>query len=290
MTKARSAHLSAPGDADRTRCGMPILSEAWKGGALPIAEESTAATCCNCLRALRDAIVVGDEPEPFERHAAYSPVYGARELGRAGRGALERTSQGEAVASRGWPSPEAAVRSYIRARTEGASLRSTSDPDRAHRVQLSRSPGLGGREHAVIEQHRTIAVALDRAIAEETALSHACPPLSAVQCSDVYVLRIVGRPKLVHTRLGGRNLKGRYLDWAGMRGIDVVEHVQERAGVEITERHVTLIVRHFSGRVRDALVTSGEMRATVRSEQESEEDRARSRMWDPLRRLRGADA
>ena len=102
-----------------------------------------AKGCVDCLRA-----ALADRPdEPFAPGGPQPARYGARELSATGARALVEAGRARDPERRTWLSPEAAVRSYVRSRAEGASLRSTSDPDRAIHVQCSRDPSLGGREH-----------------------------------------------------------------------------------------------------------------------------------------------
>ena len=67
---------------------------------------------------------------------------------------------------------------------------------------------------------------------------------------------------------------------------ETARHASERFGVEVTERHVSRIVRHVSGVVRDALVASGEMSVRARTEAEAGEERRTAKAWDPLKRVR----
>lgn len=257
-------HLAHPTDAARTRCELAIVGP-WPRP-LPIALDVHAATCVRCLRALRAA---PPEPPPFVPSGPHEPSYGARELTRAGRRIVERSRSGEEPEGRTWPTAEAAVRSLLRARAEGVSVRSTSDPGRAHRVQSSRDPSIGGREHAIVDSHRTASLALDRAIASLDC-ERTCPSLTVAQALEVYGWRILGRE--VHRVVGlrGQARKDRVRDWIGMSGEETARHASEVYGVEVTERHVSRVVRHFSGAVRDALVASGEMRAAKDSDREND--------------------
>lgn len=260
----------------------------WMGSRLT--DDVSEATCARCRKRAAHAIVEAVEAAPEDAAPAlpYVPRIGAREVTVPGARAIERSRRGEAPAGRGWPSPEAAVRAWVRDRAEGASLRSTSDPDRAHRVQLSRDPSLGGREHATIDRHRNTAVALGRAERDASALAHACPSLTPERCREVYLLRVCGRPVLRSLRRGNETTKGRVLEWVGMRVEDVATWATERWSAEVTPRHVALVSRHFSAAVRDALVRSGEMRADARSEAEVEARPGRARTWDPAARIREA--
>lgn len=275
------SHLRDPSDAARTRCGLPVVSPAWAGGELPVADDASDATCRICLRRMLAAIESGEEVAPYTSPGPQAATYGARALSTTAYRAIAASRRERTPAARQWPSPEAAVRSYVRHRAEGASLRSTSDPDRAGvRVQSSRDPSLGGREHLAVERHRTVAVALDRAAADVAALEHACPVLTPDQCRYVYLMRVTGEPISVPLRSGNQELKSRVLEWRGRTHEHAAERASEAYGAQVTERHVTLIVRHFSGVVRDALLASGEMGGLRRDE---------PRQWDPLARLREAE-
>lgn len=270
-------HLAHPTDPALTRCELQIVGP-WPRP-LPIVEAPTERTCRRCLRILAAIVVVEAAEEPFAPAGPEAPIYGARELSRSGRHAIERSRRGEAPAARGWSSAEAAVRSYVQGRAEGAPVRSTSDPDRAHRVQSSRDPSHGGRAHALVDRHRNVALALKRAALDVAALAHACPVLTAAECAEVYVLRVVGKAQRRPVRRGNEQTKGRVLEWLGRGGIETADEASERYGAAVTERHVQRIRRHFTDRVEAALVASGEMRAPTRAEREP-------RRWDPLRRLR----
>jgi hypothetical protein len=274
-------HLRAPSaDAE-----LRVSACGWMGSRLT--DDLEATTCARCrklaARQLADAILAAPDDAPLP--GPYEARYGAREVSRQGARAIESSRRGEAPEVRGWPSPEAAVRAWVRAREEGASMRSTTDPDRAHRVQHSRDPSLGGREHATVDRHRNTSVALDRAERDAAALAHACPSLAPAQCREVYLLRVCGRPVQRAVRRGNEATKQRITEWVGMRVDEVAELAAERWGVEVTARHVALVSRHFSGVVRDALVRSGEMRAEAKSEAEVEARSGRSRRWDPTARI-----
>lgn len=254
-------HLPHPTDAALTLCGLTIAGP-WPRP-LPIVDTPDTRMCRRCARAYMPS-------EPPVDSTPYVPSIGARELTARAAREIERSRRGEDPVERQWPTAEAAVRSLMRMRLDGVSVRSTSDPSRAHRVQSSRDPSLGGREHARVDAHRTVSLALDRAEASLD-VEHACPGLTRSQAIEVYVWRVVGRVVLREVGLRGQPRKGRVADWIGMPGAEAALHASEVYGVEVTERHVSRIVRHFSGAVRDALVASGEMRASAKdSDRESD--------------------
>lgn len=258
----------------------------WMGSRLT--DDASEATCARCRRMAAHAILEAIQAQPDELPSSlpYAPRYGARDVDCAGSREIERSRRGEAPEGRTWPTPEAAVRAWVRDRAEGASVRSTSDPDRAHRVQSSRDPSLGGRDHATIDRHRNTALAIERASRDVASLLHAAPCLTPAQCLEVYVLRVVGRPVQRALRRGTADLRSRVTEWVGLRVEDVAEHATERWAVEVTARHVALVTRYFSGAVREALVRSGELRQDARSEAEVERREGRARRWDPSSRIR----
>jgi hypothetical protein len=282
-------HLADRDDAEHTRCGYPIASPSWSGGALPIAASVGEATCVLCLRALRDALESGEESEPFVAPPPTPARYGARDLTRTARRALEDACAPREPEERRWPTPEAAVRSYVRSRAEGASLRSTTDPDRANRVQSSRDPSLGGREHAAVDRHRTVAVALTRAM---DSLAHELPhvPLAPRPALEAYVMAIVGDGRWQPCRTAsGREVKSLTLTWIRRLPEDVARIIGERFGATLHEAHVEALIRHFTHHVREALRASGEL-ATVLTEERVEPPRRPARVWDPMARLRASPA
>lgn len=256
-------HLPHATDAALTLCELAITGP-WPRP-LEVVAVPDARTCRRCARAY-------EPPEPPVDTAPYVPSIGARQLSARAAREIERSRRGEDPVERQWPTPEAAVRSLIRARVEGVSVRSTSDVQRT-RVQSSRDPSLGGREHARVDAHRTASLALDRAEASLD-VAHTCPGLTAPQALEVYAWRVVGRVVLREVGLRGQPRKGRVADWLGMPGAEVALYASERFGVEVTERHVSRIVRHVSGAVRDALVASGEMRASAKDSDKETDDMA----------------
>lgn len=273
-------HLRAAG----TDAELLVSACGWMGSRLTDDLESVSCARCRRLAARGIAEELLGAPDAATA-AACVTRYGARDVTRYGARAIERSRRGEAPEGRGWPSPEAAVRAWVRDRAEGASMRSTTDPDRAHRVQHSRDPSLGGREHATIDRHRNTSVALDRATADASALARACPPLTPSACREVYLLRVCGRPVQRAVRRGNEATKQRVTEWVGMRVDEVAELASERWSVEVTARHVALVTRHFSAVVGEALSRSGELRRDAKSEGEGEL-KQRGRAWDPSSRLR----
>jgi len=217
-----------------------------------------------------------------------APRYGARKIDRRAEREIQRDRTGEEPHRYVWQSPEQAVRSYVRARIEHDEIRSSSDYEaKANRVQCALDPSRGGREHAEVDRHRNVALALDRA---ECALGPGLllfVPSSALAL-EAYVLRVVGKPAYRRTRQGNRNRKGRYVEWRGLRVVDVVDVMREQYSVTITEHQVSMLVRHFNGRVRDALVAAEELRPSARAEDEIEGQHRNTRAWDPLARLKEA--
>lgn len=265
-------HLAHPSDPALTLCALAIAGP-WPQP-LPIVDAPDGATCRRCAR-------LYEPPEPaFERSGPYTVPRSTSALTDRGRRAIERSLRGEAPEGRYWPTADAAIRACLTARAEGASVRSPSDMDRGHRVQSSRDPSQGGREHAQIDRLRNVSLALDRAAADVAALAYAAPTLTPEQAWAVMVWRIVGREVMRVVGLRGQRRKGRVREWVGMTGEAAAAEASELFGAEVTERHVSRIVRHFRDRVREALERSGEMRAPAVVEREERGG------WDVLSRVR----
>lgn len=205
-------------------------------------------------------------PEPAaEEHPAR---FGARDLDRAGRRAIAAAgAEEDRPTVRPWASSaRAAVRALALVWDQGASLRSTCDPDRANRVQTSSDPSLGGREHDRIERVANVSRALDRAERDyPLALAEACGGLlTPSQARAVFEAREMGRARLDHVAQYGRKLKGTFLRRDPVPLPTVVELAREQLGVELQRRHVAAICAHFLGIVERDLVRSGEMREPAR--------------------------
>lgn len=220
-------------------------------------------------------------PEPPEERPA---VFGARHLSAAAEAAL-RDVQRERPVTRAWAgSAASAIRAWVASIDEGASLRSTSDPDRANRVQTSSDPSLGGREHDRIERFATVARAVGRSRDRVLALSVACPLLDPDQAVHVGLLAIAGR--LVHRSVGlrGQTLRGTHPVRLETTPIEIVDIVRERWAVRIEQEHVRACKSHVLDAVRDALLGSGELRAVGTTAPRV------AKTWDPLARLRAMEA
>lgn len=247
--------------------------------AVDLTTDRADVTCRLCQRWMRAnpprAPFVPGPPRPVRR--------GVTALTRTAERAIEQSVLGAERPGRGWPTAEAAVRYWVSVRDEGVSMGSTANPDRAIRVQTNRNPARGGREHLSIERARNVGLALDAAEALAAELERACPVLTAVQCREVYLLRVAGKLSVRRTGYEHAPRKGLFGERLGMPGARVVEHVRERLGKEcgLTERHVSLIRRHFTKIVTARLTASGEMVG-----EPAEHEEARGAQWDPLARLR----
>jgi hypothetical protein len=263
---ARTTHLRSDADADSTLCGMEIASSAWSAP-LEIADALLDAKkpCRDCARldASREPVL---EPEPdFVPSGPYSPSYGARELGPSARRALaagrqERAEDGRGEAPR-WPSSEAAVRSYVRARTEferfGVPLRSSAAP--SDRIQNARDASLGGREHAQMDRYRNVSLALDRAVSSASVRLAIAGSISLELGRTIFEWACAGRPRMRPTKQGTRELRGRVIEWLSWTHEEIAERVREERGLELLEADVTHVRRVFRGHVMDALLASGEI-------------------------------
>jgi hypothetical protein len=285
-TTVAKTHLTL--DGETARCGKPIrYTHLGDPRTLPTASlaelralaRSRRCTTCERLAArdIADAIESGEEAAPYVAPGPEPARYGARDLTRTGRRAIEETRHAREEAGRQWPTPYAAIRSYVHSRAEGASLRSTTDPARANRVQHSRDPSLGGREHAAVDRHRTVSLALSRAM---YALEGG--PVCGELALDAALLVLVGHAaRVVCSSVGGETRKGTHLVWRQRLAEDAAREIGERAGVTVHAGHVDAWARHFVDAVRTALLVSGEMGA--RREESRERPR---RVWDPGARIR----
>ena len=206
----------------------------------------------------------GAEPsEPVDEPTTGPARFGTRALDASGRAALQHTAEVQ-PAVRPWASsPQQAVRRWVSTRDHGASLRSTSDPDRANRVQTSKSPGDGGREHDAIERARNVSRAMDRAEADVAEIAIACPVLTPGEARAVVLLKVTGMLTLDYVAIGGVKRKGRFERRDPLTAPQVVALVREHLGRELTERHVHDLCSHFLAVVRRDLEASGEMRPRV---------------------------
>ena len=237
MSRRRRNHAPSS-DPERAAAGWTLCGD-------PAGNVADPVTCKRCLRklaAMRSEIV---------DRSPYTPKVGARHIDESTRAALERPPQKRYR----WKNAAAAVRAYVRMRDEGASLRSTCDPDRANRVQVSRDASLGGREHDAIERCATVARALGLAMRYPLAITAACPVVTPRQALDIYLLALCGygRRVEVHKRKGFHRERVRVSDeWAAQIASD-------RSGLEVTSAHVRAIRWHFDEIVRAELVASGEV-------------------------------
>ena len=188
--------------------------------------------------------------------------FGTRHVDESGRRALEVTAEEPAATVRAWASsPANAIRAWALTRDHGASLRSTCDPDRAHRVQTSTDPSLGGREHDAIERVRNVSRALDRAEAEPLEISRACPLVTPRQARAIVLLKIAGEARIDRVAVRGVKRKGTYARRDPLTASAVVLLVREHLGLQVSERHVLDLCSHVLDRVRRDLEASGELRA-----------------------------
>jgi len=203
------------------------------------------------------------EPAPFVAPPPAPAVFGARELSTTGRRALaDALLEHDTAPQRTWSSVDAAVRAWVRMRDEGASMRSTSDPDRVSRVQTSNDPSLGGREHDAIERTATVASALDRAERwYPMRLAAACDLIDPHQARAIYLLSVAGVRSWRACRSGTTTLKGGCYVRVPISVTDVADRSAAEYEQPITWRHVVALRQHFGGVVMDALVGSGEMKA-----------------------------
>lgn len=188
--------------------------------------------------------------------------FGTTRLTVAGERALAAAKVERVDSPVRWSSVDAAVRAWVRMRDEGASLRSTSDPDRANRVQTSTDPSLGGREHDAVEKTATVGRALIAATRHYPLdLSEACPVLEPEQCRSVYLLSVCGKARHDPILWGRGKRKQHYWHRVSQSVEMVAEEATSEYGVDVEGRHVIAIQRHFFGVILAALVASGEMRA-----------------------------
>ena len=245
----------------------------------PRREETSCKLCLRALErlplALQPLTDAERQPRPVPPRT-HDPVEARRMAARAGE-----------VQERGysWPSVAAAVRYYVSMRDEGASLGSTSNPDRAIRVQVNRDPSLGGREHDAIERYATVARSIGYgdterpgALAMPLALSRACPLVTPDQAQQIYLLRVCGRDVRPQTayRGSGERRKGTYPTRYLMTVSEVVDRVRRDHAIRIEPWHVTDVCAHFELIVGEALVASGEMNVVGRK---ARKERA---VWDPV--------
>lgn len=190
----------------------------------------------------------------------YTPRIGARDLDAATRRAIAAARRDEAPIRR-VRSADSEASAYFRALIEGAALRSTTDPDRANRVQTSSDPSLGGREHDAIERHATTARALERASWREDALVAICSAVPARHARWVYALVVVGKP----IRKGG------WIDW---RSRSPEQIASEDLDARVSVGQVLDLAGYFRDAVRDALYASGELGAIERAPRAAREHAA----------------
>ena len=219
------------------------------------ADDPDAVECLDCRRLLQRAGQARAAAEHVPEYGVEVPArFGARELSATARRAVVASHTERSERPRRWPSADAAARAYFRAVVEGASLRSTTDPDRANRVQTSSDPSLGGREHDAVERNATTARALWWAQwAPE--LAAVCGDLEPQQALAVYAIVVAGKPVQAHTGPQSAPLKGRYTKWVSVSP----EQVADDLGDGWTREAVFDLCRHFRYAVQDALLASGEL-------------------------------
>lgn len=239
--------------------------------AVETTDERDAVTCRLCLRAMlrRDA---AQEPA-WAAPPPSQAVMGQRRLDAGSRRALDASTAEAVHRLRQWPKPETAVRAWVAMRDKGGSTGSTSDPDRAIRIQSNRRPDVGGPEHRAIDKTRNVGLALVDGLFNERLDTHVCPSATPQEALSIYLAAVCG--KTVRWNVPGR--KSVLPMRRGMTVAETVDHAQEH-GVHVTARQVGRIVRHFNAAVRARLEVSGEMAEAPRSEQ--------TREWDPLGRIR----
>lgn len=295
-----------------TLCDRPIESAAWKDDRLPTADTlvDVHGACALCARRESQRV------PPFVRTPAVKAQFGAREITTR---LPERIDVDEAPRPR-WPSPEAAVRSYVRWRTEGEAfgwLRSSSgaSPDR---VQAARDPSEGGREHAGARRYRNVSLALVRTERDPesrayfTEIAYGARPVTftpipandnggpiaandnaipigrpdvqraTVIARAAYELAVGGLPLYKRTRRGGREAKGWFIEWLAYPHEEVARKISETHGCALSEYQVTLLCRTWSWSVREFLFGAGELGAREEREERS------SRAFDPVSRMREA--
>lgn len=250
---ARTTHLRSDLDALLTLCGMLVEAPGWTDGKLPVSDTllDAAKPCRICLR-----IDAKREP-PFVRGAATSAVFGAREAV-----VIDRPRVSDDEAGRRWLSTQRAYHAALRYRGEreaGASLPSSSDwESAANRVQETRDPSRGGRDHARIEEYGTILATIQRAALD--------PDVIAVANSfgvDVENARLAferdmgGRWKWVPVRKGGKDSKGRVKEWSPVSRETVAAELADRCGVKLSVDQVDTITRAFLFFGQDALLAAG---------------------------------
>lgn len=280
-------HLRHPENAARTwGCDLPVESPKWAGGALPIASiDHGHVTCVKCRRARDEAAPPEVEPD-FVPGPAEPPRYGAQELSRMARRIVERSVAGETLDGPVWPSAEAALRSLWSSGNRSL-IRSSADPDRFGAVQASRTASFGGPEHARIDKHRNAALAWERAwrrlALEPDTLARLCPWRVGPDwpAPEVVAAVVEDARRIAEDRIRGEANNEQ------LAGDETRRWRQVPPETPVTPHQIAIVVRYFTGAVRDALIASGEMRAPVARE-EVERDGRGGRSWDPLRRLREA--
>lgn len=211
---------------------------------------------------VRDLLVEhAEEAELGEGHAAR---FGARKMTAADRRAMLRTDDDRPVVAAWARSAAHAWRVLALVRDQGASLRSTCDPDRANRVQTSSDPSLGGREHDLIERVSNVSRAIDRATALPLAISRACPLVTPEQGEAIAWLRVTGRARIDRVAIYGRKQKGRYLRRDNVPIEDVIAAARREMGVELERRHVRELADHWLSIIERDLVASGELAPPAR--------------------------
>lgn len=210
-----------------------------------------AVTCKLCAKRLAGDVLPEEALLAAIIGVEYAPRIGARRLEDVSRRALAEAQRAHDEPKRRVSNPDREAAAYFRARIEGASLRSTTDPDRANRVQVSTTRPKGGREHAAIERHATAARALMRASwrEEDIAAVWPLPPAIGLQA---YMFIVAGKPVQATTGSGGT-----YLKWVS-RNAEMI--AVEDLGRQVSTDQVLDVSSYFREEVRAALIASGEMR------------------------------
>jgi hypothetical protein len=187
--------------------------------------------------------------------AEYPARVGARDLDASSRRVLQRGTEQPTV--RPWARTAAhAIIAWWESVREGASLRSTCDPDRANRVQTSADPSLGGREHDRIERLATVARAVSAARDRVLLLSEACPTLTAAQAHGLGLMLIVRRD--VEKVVPGR--KATFASSVEFNEADALAFAREEWGAEVSRYEARAAKGVVLDVVRRALEASGELR------------------------------
>lgn len=273
-------HLRSFESENRTLCDLPIEGP-WPRP-LPIVDAfyDAEAACRRCMR------LEPTRERPFVRTAPAPARFGARKISGAGVVAIERVAAMSSPVARVWPSAEAAVRSYVRWRIEGEHfgfIRAHDAEAARERVQSTRDPADGGREHAAVDRYRTISRALtiiERAPDSMRYFAGLAFGGLGYAARAAYELAVAGKPITKRTRRGGRDARGWYLEWLAYSHEETARAISTSHRCELREGTVTELRHFFSDGIRAALLHSGEL-------ERREEPQIKSvRGFDPIRRMR----